>query len=102
MDEVHKCLEKKNLKSIFDFNDKNLLKYMCFGFLFKKKDKLKNQKRFFFLISSRPVSNNDYKQDNVNLESSTLPCWMNFDTLYYYKFENELDDSKQKGEISLW
>ena len=68
MEEAHKCLEKKNFKSYFNFNDKNLIKYICFGFLFKKKDSLKNQKRFFFLISSRPLSNNDYKDDNFNLE----------------------------------
>lgn len=104
MEEANICLEKKNIKTCFNFNDKNLMKYICFGFLFKKNDAsiVKNHKRFFFLISSRPLSNSDYKKDYINLERSALPCWAEFNTLYYYEFENANDDSKIKGEISLW
>lgn len=102
MQESQKCLEAKNLKSQFNFLDINIKKFICFGFLYKKKDTLKNQKRFIFLISSRPLADKDYEQNDNCLESSVLPYWLKFDTLYYYSFENNEDNSKQKGEINLW
>jgi hypothetical protein len=100
-EEAQKCLEAKNIKSEFDFDDIKIKKNVCYGFLHKKKDSLINQKRFLFLISSRPLADKDYNEDNDCLEASDLPSWLYFDTLYYYSFDNEKDDSKKKGEISL-
>jgi len=101
MKESNRCLEKKNLKAQFNLDDINISKNICYGFLYKKKDALKNQKRFIFLISSRPLAYKDYNEESNNLEASVLPYWLKFDTLYYYSFDNDKDDSKQKGEICL-
>lgn len=99
--EAERCLEKKNIKSQFDFSDEKIKRFICYGFLHKKKDTLKNQRRFIFLISSRPLADKHYNQNDDILEASALPYWLKFDTLYYYSFNSDEDDSKQKGEIEL-
>lgn len=71
-----------------------------FGFLNKKHKKdYMFQKRWFFLMSSRPLNDDDYEKDDINLFKN--PSGINLDTLYYYSFDDELDDSKAKGEINM-
>ena len=59
------------------------------------------QKRWFFLISSRPLTDFGYDNDDKILEDQILPSFLMFDTLYYYEFENENDTSESKGNYPL-
>lgn len=71
-----------------------------YGFLMKKhKSDYLFQKRWFFLISSRPVNDIDYEKDDWMVCKN--PSGIQLDTLYYYCFENETDESKFKGEIPM-
>jgi hypothetical protein len=103
-----KCLIKKKIKQEFNFEDPMIKSNICYGFLNKKKkeDMLfniidNNQKRWFFLISSRPLMDKEYEANDNILESSALPYWIKFDTLYYYTFKDDEDDSEAKGEIHI-
>ena len=103
-EDSEKCLEIKNIKSQFNFSDLDIKANICYGFLLKnKKDKLfeQNQKRWMFLISSRPLTDPEYEAKDSKLESSALPYFLKFDTLYYYTFNDEEDNSEPKGEISM-
>ena len=71
-----------------------------FGFLNKKhKNDYLQQKRWFFLMSSRPLNDADYEKDDQTLFKN--PGGISLDTLYYYCFDGESDDSKPKGEINM-
>jgi hypothetical protein len=71
-----------------------------YGFLNKKhKNDYLYQKRWFFLMSSRPLNDEDYEKDEQTIFKN--PTGINLDTLYYYCFDGEEDDSKPKGEINL-
>jgi hypothetical protein len=71
-----------------------------YGFMNKKhkKDYL-YQKRWFFLMSSRPLSDEEYEKDEQTLFKN--PTGINLETLYYYCFDGEDDESKPKGEINM-
>lgn len=103
-----KCLITKSIKQEFDFDRDIIKSNICYGFLNKKKrdDKIfnmldNNQKRWIFLISSRPLLNKEYEASDNILESSALPYWIKFDTLYYYTYDNDEDKSDPRGEISI-
>jgi hypothetical protein len=106
-EDSEKCLNKKNIKCEFDFNNPIIKSNICYGFLNKKKKEDNifnlndNQRRWFFLISSRPLFDMEYEANDNYLESSALPYWIKFDTLYYFTYQNEEDDSEAKGEISI-
>ena len=71
-----------------------------FGFLLKKhKNDLVFQKRWFFLISTRPVIDLEYERDESMIFKN--PTGILLDTLYYYTFDVDTDDSKAKGDIAL-
>lgn len=76
---------------------------IIYGFLEKRHKTATHlyQKRWLFLISSRPLTDEAYQNDENELESKILPSFISFDDLYYYEFENELDGSESKGKISL-
>ena len=59
------------------------------------------QKRWHFLISSRPLSDLEYENDDYSLEDKILPSFLNFDVIYYYKVENENDFSSSIGTVNL-
>jgi hypothetical protein len=73
------------------------------GFLNKRhKSSVENyQKRWLFLISSRPLYEKEYNIDDFSLEEKILPSFLTFDYIYYYKVENEKDSSEAVGKINL-
>jgi len=74
---------------------------MYHGFL-RHKSKVENlQKRWFFIISSRPLTDFGYDNDDFTLEDRVLPSFLIFDTLYYYECSHENDSSEVKGSYSL-
>jgi len=101
-----KCLEAKNIKGQLNFDSPIVKSNVCYGFLDKKKRGVSllesSQRRWFFLISSRPLNSKDYYEKEHNLDSSSLPWWLKFDTLYYFAFEDNNDVSEAKGSIDIW
>lgn len=97
-------MEAKNIKSQFDFEDPNIKSNICYGFLSKEKKALVdyNQNRWLFMISSRPLNYADYEVRENSLDTSVLPWWLKFDTIYYYEFENKENESTEaKGTINI-
>jgi hypothetical protein len=96
-------LSEKLLKSRFkNLNTelpeiKNRIQY---GFLLKKhKRDYLFQKRWFFIISSRPLNDIDYEKEDGMVSKN--PQGVLSDTLYYYSFDGEGEECKLKGEISM-
>jgi len=50
--------------------------------------------RWWFLISSRPLSIDEYIRDDFVLQENELPPLLEFDTLYYYYMDSETDYSE--------
>jgi hypothetical protein len=50
-------------------------------------------------MSSRPVSDAEYERDDTMIFKN--PSGIQLDTLYYYQFDIETDESKFKGEIPM-
>ena len=58
-------------------------------------------KRWIFLISSRPLSQEEYLEDQEEISEDELPPILNFDVLYYYKSGYKTDEVELAGEINL-
>ena len=76
---------------------------IIFGFLLKRHKSTVEiyQKRWHFLISPRPLNDRGYENDDYSLEDKILPSFLNFDQIYYYKFESENDSSECVGKLNL-
>lgn len=99
-----KCIEIKGLKSLLRGINPELLKVrMKHGFVMKKHKSnfMSSQKRWLFLISARPLTNEDQLKDEETLDQNTLPSSLKFDVLYYYSVEDEQDTSTSKGELIM-
>lgn len=98
-----KCLNLKGISKGLNLASPDLETRYYYGFLFKRhKAKMEYlQKRWCFLISSRPLSDVGYENDDMLLEEKRLPSWMRFDILYYYKVENENDTSEFAGKVMM-
>lgn len=99
-----KCIELKGIKPLLRGINPDLLKTrLKYGFLQKKhkKNYMSSQKRWFFLISARPVTSQDQLYDEETLDSNSLPSTLKLDTLYYYSFDDEKDNSTYKGELAM-
>jgi len=73
-----------------------------YGFLGKpNRSSLKiEKKRWVFLISSRPLSQDAYLEDHSEISEDHLPHLMSFDTVYYYSTGYNNDEVTLAGEIS--
>lgn len=58
-------------------------------------------KRWLLLVSSRPLKEDLYVEDDFILEETNFPVWLEFDVIYYFKEESDDDDSPNIGEIPL-
>lgn len=98
-----KCLKLKNIEKGLNLNNPDIRSRIQYGFLMKRhKAKMEYyQKRWCFIISSRPLNDDGYENDEMSLDNKKLPSWMNFDVLYYYKVENEDDKSEFTGTIIM-
>jgi hypothetical protein len=99
-----KCLDLKGLSLFLDKLPKDLVESrIIYGFLKKSHKSTPDlfQKRWFFLISPRPLTDSTYDIDESILDEIMLPPEINFDCLYYYKAECENDRSEAVGKIDL-
>ena len=93
-------LKSKGISQLIDQNDPKIISRMYYGFLFKKhKAHDYFQKRWFFIFSSRPLFDNQYIEDDVDLEPKKQSEWLKFDTLFYFKFEDKAESSKGSLEL---
>lgn len=76
---------------------------VMYGFLKKpNRTKLKiEKKRWVFLISSRPLNQDSYLEDQEEITEDDLPPLTNFDTLYYYKMGYNKNEAVLAGEIKI-
>lgn len=99
-----KTLQLKGIDKIIDLEDAAIRSRICYGFLEKKQpnDYLDIfQNRWLFIISSRPLTDIALGNDDVTLDPLFLKNRLKFDTLYYFKVENQNDHSEAKGFIDL-
>lgn len=96
-------LAKKGIDKLLNFKDTKIEPRIHYGFLFKHhKSKNYFQKRWFFIFSSRPLTNEKYEIDDVSLDEKKKKEWLKFDTLFYFKYENDKASStKCQGELDL-
>lgn len=101
--ENDEILRKKGLKkNLEDIPYAILMPRMILGYLHKKgqQQTSKFQKRWFFLISSKPIFN-DSQLDEQIIEDKQLPPKIELDTLYYYSYDGEGDTTERKGAIRM-
>ena len=74
---------------------------VIYGFLFKRsKGKFKFfNRRWWFMISSRPLNSDAFLDDPLVLQDGVLPPMIEFDVLYYYAMDKENDGSRPLGEV---
>lgn len=96
-------LSQKGIDKLLNFKDPKIQARIHYGFLYKH-HKTKNffQKRWFFLFSPRPLTNEKYEIDEVSLDDKKKKDWLKFDSLFYFKYENdEASSIKCQGVLDL-
>ena len=95
-------IKAKGIDKLINVKDPKINARINYGFIYKK-HKVQNyyQKRWFFIFSSRPLSNNDYIEDETDLESKKQKDWMKFDCLFYFKYEDKDAKSESQGSLDL-
>ena len=95
-------IKAKGIDKLINVKDPKINARINYGFIYKK-HKVQNyyQKRWFFLFSSRPLSNNDYIEDETDLEPKKQKDWMKFDCLFYFKYEDKDAKSESQGSLDL-
>lgn len=99
-----KMLALKGIEKHFKNVPKTFLEgRWAYGFLGKRHKSSYEiyQKRWFFLISSRPLTDKGYENDDQVLEEKVLPSFLSFDVIYYFNAENDTDNSPSAGDIPL-
>lgn len=98
------ALDKKGILTyIEDIPLKKRKSRMMYGFLRKRgRGKLGlDHKRWCFMISSRPLNQDDYLNDNDMISDDQLPPLIEFDCMYYYSMSDKDDSSPSKGVIKV-
>ena len=82
-------------------NFKLMKSRVIFGFLRKRSSgRIKVLvNRWWFLISSRPLSIDEFIKDDKVLTENELPPLLEFDTMYYYYMDSWHDNSDCQGQI---
>ena len=95
-------LNSKGISQLINITDPKITNRIYYGFIFKK-HKVHDyfQKRWFFIFSSRPLFDNHYMEDDVDLEPKKQKEWLKFDTLFYFKYEDKEESSKSLGSLEL-
>ena len=99
-----KCIDLKGIKPLLKAINPDLLKTRIkHGFLNKKHKSnfMITQKRWMFLISSRPLTYDSQLNDEDTLDPNSLASTISFDTLYYFSMDDDKDSSTFKGELPL-
>ena len=95
-------LNSKGISQLINITDPKITNRIYYGFIFKKhKSHDYFQKRWFFIFSSRPLFDNHYMEDDVDLEPKKQKEWLKFDTLFYFKYEDKDESSKSLGSLEL-
>jgi len=98
-----KCLKVKGIDNGLNLSKPEIKTRVHYGFLGKRhKSRMEfYQKRWFFIVSSRPLKDIDYATDDLLVEEKILPSFLQFDYLYYYEFNDDNDTSEAKGKIDI-
>ena len=95
-------LKSKGIDKLLNLQDTKINRRIYYGFLYKKhKTHDYFQKRWFFIFSSRPLFENHYLDDDLDLDSKKQKDWIQFDKLYYFKYEDKNDNSENLNSLDL-
>ena len=79
-------LKAKGISQLINISDPKITNRIYYDFIFKKYKVWDYfQKRWFFIFSSRPLFDNRYMKDDVDLQPKKQKEWLKFDTLLYFK-----------------
>ena len=92
----------KQINNLINIKDPKIKARIHHGFMYKK-HKVHDyfQKRWFFIFSSRPLSDKEYIQDDIDLDQKKQKDWLQFDTLYYFKFQDKGEDKENLGGLEM-
>ena len=95
-------LKAKGIDKLINISDPKIETHIYHGFIYKK-HKIHDyfQKRWFFIFSERPLFDNAYLEDDVDLDEKSLKDWLKYDTLFYFKYESSDENSKSQGDLEL-
>ena len=92
----------KQINNLINIKDPKIKARIHHGFMYKK-HKVHDyfQKRWFFIFSSRPLSDIEYIQDDIDLDKKKQKDWLQYDTLYYFKYQDKGEDKENLGGLEM-
>ena len=95
-------LKSKGIDKLINLKDPKINTRIYYGFIYKR-HKIHDyfQKRWFFIFSARPLFDNYYIEDDMDLDPKKQKDWLKFDSLFYFKYENKEESSENLGSLEL-
>ena len=95
-----RLVKSKGIDALINVNDPKVKARIHYGFLYKiHKSRGNPQKRWFFIYSHRPLSNEQYDKDENDVNKTS--GFIEFDVLYYFKYEKDDEKSPMKSGLDL-
>ena len=95
-------LKSKGIDKLINLKDPKINSRIYYGFIYKR-HKIHDyfQKRWFFLFSARPLFDNNYLEDDMDLDAKKQKDWLKFDSLFYFKYADKDETSENAGSLEL-
>ena len=95
-----RLVKSKGIDALINVNDPKIKSRIHYGFLYKiHKSRGNPQKRWFFIYSHRPLTNEQYDKDEHDVNKTS--GFIAFDVLYYFKYEKDDEKSPMKSGLDL-
>ena len=95
-------LKCKGIDKLVNLKDPKINTRIYYGFIYKR-HKIHDyfQKRWFFIFSARPLFDNYYLEDDTDLEPKKQKDWIKLDSLFYFKYKDQDENSENAGSLEL-
>ena len=95
-------LKSKGIDKLIDLTQPKINTRFYHNFIsIKNSDTDQFQKKWFILLSPRPLFDKYYMEDDTDLDPKIQKDWLKFDTIYYFRCESNDDSSKNYETINL-
>ena len=95
-----RLVKSKGIDTLINVNDPKIKARIHYGFLHKiHKSRGNPQKRWFFIYSHRPLLNEQYDKDEIDVNKTG--GFLEFDVLYYFKYEKDDEKSPMKSGLDM-
>jgi len=95
-------LKLKGIDKLIDINDPVINSRIFHGYLYKKNYEDDGYtKKWFFILSARPVFDKEYKIDDIDLDPNNQKQWLKFNRFMFFIYEHPDESDKNYESVHI-